>query len=85
MHLNLVLFLFQGINKGTHIYLHLLKTVNDPKKEHRQIAFYHRNTNKERKEQILSDLKLPLTSEEKKILCVVATVSLGMNIFLNLT
>ena len=60
------------------MYLHLLKVLNDPNKEHRQIAFYHRNTSQKRKEEILADLKLPLGRNEKKILCVIATVSLGM-------
>ena len=83
--LNFFPLLISRHKQKNRIYLNLLKTVNDCRKEQRQIAFYHRNTNQGRKEQILSDLKLPLTSEDKKILCVVATVSLGMNIFINLT
>ena len=72
------MFPLKGINKGTRVYLHLLKVLNDPNKEHRQIAFYHRNTSQGRKQEILTDLKLPLGRNEKKILCVIATVSLGM-------
>ena len=41
------------------------------------MAFYHRNTSEKRKEEILADLKLPLNCPGKKLLAVVATVSLG--------
>ena len=44
----------------------------------REVAFYHRNTSERRKEEVLKDLKLPLNSPDKKLLVVVATVSLGM-------
>ena len=46
----------------------------------RKVAFFHRNTSDRRKEAILADLQLPLGSEEKKLLCVVATVSLGVGV-----
>ena len=51
--------------------------LKDPSCGGRLIAFYHRNTSEERKEEILQDLKLPLNCNEKKLRCVVATVSLG--------
>ena len=41
------------------------------------VAFYHRNTSEQRKMDILSDLSLPLGHPDKKLLAVVATVSLG--------
>ena len=44
------------------------------------MAFYHRNSSEARKKEILEDLQLPLGSTEKKLLCVVATVSLGISI-----
>ena len=69
--------IFIGINKGTAIYLSILKSLNDPCEEGRSVGFYHRNTSLARKQEILEDLKLPITSQEKKLLCVVATVSLG--------
>ena len=64
------------------MYLHILKHLNDSRNENRSIAFYHRNSSKQRKEAILADLKLPLNSPGKVIQCVVATVSLGMTILL---
>ena len=66
-----------GINKGTAVYLNILKALLDPSKESRPVGFYHRNTSDDRKEEILNDLKLPLNSVDKKLQCVVATVSLG--------
>ena len=42
------------------------------------MAFYHRNTSDSRKQEILTDLQLPLGSSGKTLLCVVATVSLGI-------
>ena len=44
------------------------------------MAFYHRNTSEKRKQEILNDLKLPLACEKKKLLAVVATVSLGVGV-----
>ena len=52
--------------------------MSDSKKDVREVAFYHRNTSERRKEEVLKDLKLPLNSPDKKLLVVVATVSLGM-------
>ena len=42
------------------------------------MAFFHRNSSSVRKQEILHDLQLPLESSQKTLLCVVATVSLGM-------
>jgi hypothetical protein len=69
--------IFIGINKGTAIFLSILKSLNDPCEEGRSVGFYHRNTSMARKQEILEDLKLPIISQDKKLLCVVATVSLG--------
>ena len=43
----------------------------------RRVAFFHRNSSENRKKEILNDLQLPLGSQDKKLICVVATVSLG--------
>ena len=43
----------------------------------RRVAFFHSHASDKRKSEILHDLQLPLESEEKKIICVVSTVSLG--------
>ena len=64
----------EGINKGSSVYLFLLKQLGV---EQRRVAFYHRNTSEQRKQDILEDLKKPLSSPGKKYLAVVATVSLG--------
>lgn len=66
---------FAGINKGSLIFLHILKELAE---NERRIAFFHRNSSDARKEAILEDLQLPLGSENKKLVCVVATVSLGI-------
>ena len=66
-----------GINKGSSIFLYLLKKLGDSREGNRQVAFYHRNTSQSRKSEILDDLKLPLDSPNKQLLVVVATVSLG--------
>ena len=66
-----------GINKGAAIYLHVLRELGADGVDQRKVAFFHRNSSDKRKEAILKDLQLPLGDEEKKILCVVATVSLG--------
>ena len=66
-----------GINKGSQVYLHLLKELSEARSRKRRIAFFHRNTSDSRKKQILEDLQLPLGSEEKELICVVATISLG--------
>ena len=71
------LIIVRGINKGTQIYLHLLKLLHSNPCEDRRIGFFHRNTSESRKREILADLKLPLNSVSKKLVCVVATVSLG--------
>ena len=71
------LFLVRSINKGTEVFLHLLKSLHDPSSKIRNVVFFHRNTTESRKEFILNDLKLPLGSAEKTIQCVIATVSLG--------
>ena len=68
---------FVGINKGSAIFLHLLKELQDETNPKRRVAFFHRNTSDERKREILEDLQLPLGSTEKQLICVVATVSLG--------
>ena len=65
-----------GINKGSGIFLHILKELND---KVRRVAFFHRNSSDSRKEAILRDLQLPIGSSEKQLICVVATVSLGNN------
>ena len=66
-----------GINKGSDIFLHLLKELTIPLSEERRVAFYHRNISDKRKKEIIEDLQLPLNSKEKRLICVVATVSLG--------
>ena len=71
------LIIVRGINKGTKVYLHVLKSLQDISGDHRKVGFYHRNTTESRKRDILDDLKLPLGSRGKRLLCVVATVSLG--------
>ena len=68
---------FKGINKGSVIFLHLLKALKEIYQVVRPVAFYHRNTSEPRKKEILQDLKLPLNSPLKKLTCVVSTVSLG--------
>ena len=73
------LFYLQGINKGSSIFLHFLRQLGVSGDGHRRVAFYHRNTSDKRKEEILTDLRLPLNSPAKKLLAVVATVSLGKN------
>ena len=72
--------IFAGINKGSAIFLHLLKELSREPETCREVAFYHRNTSDDRKQAILADLQLPLGSEKKKLLCVVATVSLGVGV-----
>ena len=62
------------------MYLHLLRYLNPTVDGERRVAFYHRNTSENRKQEILNDLKLPLACEEKKLLAVVATVSLGVGV-----
>ena len=71
------LILVRGINKGTHVYLHLLRHRKQTEGGDRRVAFYHRNTSEARKQEILDDLKKPLTCSDKKLLAVVATISLG--------
>ena len=66
-----------GINKGSAVFLHLLRELSQLDGVRRRVAFFHRNTSDRRKEEILKDLQLPLHSEKKQLLCVVATVSLG--------
>jgi hypothetical protein len=66
-----------GINKGSAIFLHLLKELSEFDSTTRRVAFFHRNSSDVRKQEILKDLQLPLGSQEKKLICVVATVSLG--------
>ena len=66
-----------GINKGSTIFLHLLKELAEVGDTTRRVAFFHRNTSEARKQDILEDLQLPLGSAKKLLLCVVATVSLG--------
>ena len=72
--------IFVGINKGSAIFLHLLKELSREQETGRAVALYHRNTSDDRKQTILADLQLPLGSEQKKLLCVVATVSLGVGV-----
>ena len=57
--------------------MHILKTLKKPGNDDRLVALYHRNSSEERKEEILHDLKIPLDSNDKKLQCVVSTVSLG--------
>ena len=70
------IFVLKGINKGSSIFLYILKQLGILGGE-RQVAFYHRNTSDARKQEILQDLQLPLSTPSKKLLAVVATVSLG--------
>ena len=70
-------FLFEGINKGSSIYLYILKQVGLSEDGDKRVAFFHRNTSDARKQDILEDLKKPLSSQGKKLIAVVATVSLG--------
>ena len=74
------LIIVRGINKGAAIYLHLLRELAAADDADRRVAFFHRNSSEDRKQAILSDLQLPLGSENKRIICVVATVSLGIKI-----
>ena len=60
------------------MYLHILRELGQDDHGNRQVALYHRNTSEHRKQEILADLQLALDSPEKKLLCVVATVSLGI-------
>ena len=69
------LVLVRGINKGSAVFLHILKQLTH--ESVRSVAFFHRNTTEERKAEVLEDLQLPLNNLEKKYRCVVATVSLG--------
>ena len=71
------LFLFEGINKGSSIYLHILKQLGLSEDGQKRVAFFHRNTSDARKQDILEDLKKPISSQGKKLIAVVATVSLG--------
>ena len=59
------------------MFLHLLRELGSQEGE-RRVAFFHSNSSEDRKEAILRDLQLPLGSEEKRLICVVATVSLGI-------
>ena len=71
------MYVAAGINKGAEIFLHLLKQLVQPEDSSRKVAFFHRNSSDDRKKAILEDLQLPLGSKNKKLICVVATVSLG--------
>ena len=44
------------------------------------MAFYHRNSSDKRKQEIIRDLQLPLNAGDKQLICVVATVSLGVGV-----
>ena len=59
------------------MFLHLVRELANQEDE-RRVAFFHSNTSEHRKEAILRDLQLPLGSKEKRFICVVATVSLGI-------
>ena len=74
--------IFPGINKGSSIFLHLLRELTGDNRDScaRQVAFYHRNSSDARKQEILADLQLPLGSPHKALICVVATVSLGVGV-----
>ena len=74
------LIIVRGINKGAAIYLHLLRELAAADDSDRRVAFFHRNSSEDRKKAILNDLQLPLGSDNKRIICVVATVSLGIKI-----
>ena len=71
------LVLVRDINKGSEIFLFLLKHLSPYRDDDRNVAFFHRNTKEERKAEILKDLQLDLNNLDKKYRCVVATVSLG--------
>ena len=60
------------------MYLHIRKQIGVSDCGDRRVALYHRNTSTHRKAEILADLKLPLGSPGKKLIAVVATISLGM-------
>ena len=72
--------LLVGINKGSYVFLHLVRRLEETVEGERCVAFYHRNTSDLRKEEILNDLQLPLSSPNKKLLAVVVTVSLGKKV-----
>ena len=57
-----------------------MKELHDERDPLRRVAFFHRNTSDERKQVILADLQLPIGSKEKQLICVVATVSLGVGV-----
>ena len=59
------------------MFLHLVRELATQEDE-RRVAFYHSNSSEDRKAAILKDLQLPLGSEKKRLICVVATVSLGI-------
>ena len=44
------------------------------------VALYHRSVSEKRRQEILSDLSLPIQSPEKKLKAVVATISLGVGV-----
>ena len=71
------LVIVRSINKGSEVFLHILRSLISLNHFNRPVAFYHRNTSEERKVAILNDLKLSLNSPDKVLRCVVATVSLG--------
>ena len=52
-----------------------------PSQTFRNVAFFHCNTSTPRKEEILQDLKLPHFSSDKKLQCVIATISLGTDYY----
>ena len=57
-----------------------MKELSEETDARKRVAFFHRNTSEHRKKTILADLQLPLGSDEKQLICVVATVSLGVGV-----
>ena len=72
------LIIVRGINKGSAIFLHLLREFDDFSSKHRKIALFYSNTSEQRKDEILTDLQKPLGCPDKHIICTVSTVSLGI-------
>ena len=74
------LFIVRSINSGTEIYFNLIDMLGQYTSSQRSVAFYHSNTTENRKKDILRDLSLPLSSPDKKLNAVVATISLGVGV-----
>ena len=73
------LIITRSIKEGTEVYFHLLKKLGCSL-DSKVVALYHRSVSEKRRQEILSDLSLPIQSPEKKLKAVVATISLGVGV-----